>query len=897
MNCSIAVRLLYLFKNSHAKIFRLVLVLCSTPDMTTNGSEWPSPTSSTATLSASIPNIAAPGKLQSPYNDPKTYTSRVIEYVASATQNSSAVYIYDVAEQVGFGTLTKEWAKEAGIVAPVQSLQTRPGAGLSLVGRLSQGTSQESSDGAVLTAYTTPSGLASMAASFAYLPPATASSRLVVQAPTVTAIGDNLVFSPTLAPVASIWSILPQNVTVLLSSTPQQSADFAALAYAISDSHVVHLFDHYSGGREYGTSINPPASIDATGTLDVALKQAGYNFFEYHGVPNATKVVIVLNGPLARLLKAAVSKQNVIGVVVVNVLRPWHEGALASAIPSSATSVHVLDDVPNSVTQGALYNDVLSSLWSSSSKRTVLEHRVTSVQGHRFLTNPAAFAGFVSKITSVELNPVSVESEEKKVVFFGVPKSPLSAVPHFIESLFTRRSGVIIRSLVDHDVFSNLGGITATRVLVSRKGTNTGQPVSTALPLDQESNGVSDFLGILDTGLLKTHSLFKHAKRGSTLLVVTSWTVDELQTNLPAESTSLILERQLNVYLFDAKALAVKLVAESGPVQDAIQNLLVELAFLRLYLGRAATEETILQLALSSFSEEIQGVPLSNANALAWASLKIVKNSALTTSQPGSPLRDFQFNAIAVESAGKTVVNGARLTSWHDAAKHLLFPTVYTPSEDSAAIKTTALRPDAPEDTFLVTCSVNRRLTPEDYDRNVFHLEFDTSGTGLKYAIGEALGVHGWNDEQEVLDFCAWYGVDPNRLITIPVPSDETRVHTRTVLQALQQQVDLFGRPGKAFYTDLADYATNDVDKYALRFIGSPEGSSTFKKLSEKDTVTFADVLRKYPSARPGIERLCELIEDIKPRHYSIASAQAVVGDRVDLLVVTVEWSTPSGEH
>jgi sulfite reductase (NADPH) flavoprotein alpha-component len=201
----------------------------------------------------------------------------------------------------------------------------------------------------------------------------------------------------------------------------------------------------------------------------------------------------------------------------------------------------------------------------------------------------------------------------------------------------------------------------------------------------------------------------------------------------------------------------------------------------------------------------------------------------------------------------------------------------------------------------LVTCTVNKRLTPLEYDRNVFHLEFDTSGTGLKYAIGEALGVHGWNDGQEVLDFCQWYGVNPDGLVTLPVPSSSssteghTRYHTRTILQALQQQVDIFGKPPKSFYTDLAAFATNEIDRLALLFIGSAEGSSTFKKMAEIDTVTFADVLKQFQSARPGVEVLCELVGDIKPRHYSIASSQAVVGDRVDLLIVTVDWRTPSG--
>ena len=267
------------------------------------------------------------------------------------------------------------------------------------------------------------------------------------------------------------------------------------------------------------------------------------------------------------------------------------------------------------------------------------------------------------------------------------------------------------------------------------------------------------------------------------------------------------------------------------------------------------------------------------------------------------PLKRFGFNAIATEVEGETLVNGAKLSSWHDAAKHILFPSIFSDSSElsSSLEQNPRLRPEVTDRTFLVTCAVNKRLTPTEYDRNVFHLEFDTSGTGLKYAIGEALGVHGWNDEQDVLDFCQWYGIDPDGLVTLPIPSSSsstgvyTRYHTRTIFQALQQQVDIFGKPPKSFYSDLAAFATNEIDRLALLFIGSAEGSSTFKKMSEIDTVNFADVLKQFKSARPGVEVLCELVGDTKPRHYSIASSQAVVGDRVDLLVVTVEWETPSG--
>jgi sulfite reductase (NADPH) flavoprotein alpha-component len=809
--------------------------------------------------------------------------------------------VYDVAEQVGFGTVTKEWAKDANTTAKVVDLQTRSGAGLTLVGRLSQGTSSDASNGTVLTAYTTPSGLAQMAPSFLYLPAPSASTRLIVQVPTVTPVGETLALSPTLSPLSSVWPILPESVAVLLSATPQQAADFAALSYKIHDSHVVHLFDHHSAAREIGHAVAPLTSVNEGVTVQKALQEAGYQFFEYHGDKAATNVVVVLNGPLALTLKAAVkAKDSGLGVIIVNVLRPWEEDALKSIIPSTATTVHVLDDVPSAVTQGSLYVEVFSSLFNTNPKRTIKSHRITPAQTQTFTSNGGVFLTYVQDISHIDIaKPVP---SAKRVLLFGAPNSPLASFPAVLEELFLKKQGILSRLLTDHDVFSKPGGIVASRLLISRQNGGDLLPFSAILPLDPHSTGHSDFLGIFDQTLLKTHSILKHAKAGSTVVVTTSWTPDEFVASVSEDLKALIIERNLTVLIFDAKSVASSLVGAKGNVGDA-QNLLLELIFLRLYLGNAATEETVLQLVCASFANEVAGVPLSEFNAQAWSQLSTVSvpgpedGSSVAIPADAPPLKDFETNAIAVEVAeGNTIVNGARLSSWHDAAKHLMFPAVFSLGHIVApGERNPALRPEVEETTFLVTCTVNKRLTPLEYDRNVFHLEFDTSGTGLKYAIGEALGVYGWNDEQDVLDFCAWYGVDPNRLITIPVAADSTKMHTRTVLQALQQQIDLFGRPPKSFYTDLADFATKDVDRYALRFIGSPEGSSTFKKFAEKDTVSFADVLRMYSSARPGIERLCEIIGGIKPRHYSIASAQSVVGDRVDLLVVTVDWLTPSG--
>lgn len=869
--------------------------------MSLNGSGWSTPISSTTTLSS--PPSPYPKKSAIPktlYENHHIPAYHLVEHIASQSRTSSAVYLYDVAEQVGFGTLTDKWSKAGKEIATVLKLQTRAGGGLGLIGRLSQGTSHDAGSNAVLTAYTTPAGLASMASSFAYLPPATSFSRLVIQVPTVTSTGEGLALSPSLASLAAVWPILPNNIAILFSATPQQTLDFAAISYQLTNWHAIHLFDHYSSSREVGHSLTaPPDPQDHGDSVHDVMCRAGYSFFEYSGDSEAVTVVVLLNSLLALKIKTFVTSRQIngLGVVIVNVLRPWDEATLQSIVPSSVKAVHVLDDVPNSVTQGNLYVDVFSALWDGTNNRSVYAHRATPSQHQLYLGNDNSFLQFLNTFAPTRAEkPLAEPLSLRKLLFFDTPYSSLSRIAHAVQELFLANRGMVARLLTDYDAFSKSGGVAAHRILLASGSNLTSiPPVAMALPLDPLSNGEADFLAILDQSLLKSHSLLQYAKPNSTILVDTSWTNAEFSHNLPADQIKSIVERNLTVFAIDSSHLAANLAGAPGPVRDAVQNLIVHLSFLRLYLGPGAEEAAVLKVTQNEYGEVVQGFSLLKINAHAWSGLRIVEieTSFLPVSSDASPLlKNFESNTITVDQNVEGVIQTGRIGSWHDAAKHFLFSATFSPSAQPLR----ALRPEIPDHTYLVTCTVNKRLTPLEYDRNVFHLEFDTAGTGLKYSIGEALGIHGWNEEAQVLDFCAWYGVDHNRLITIPVVGEEQKMHTRTVLQALQQQVDLFGRPPKSFYSDLAEYATSSVDRHALLFIGSPDGSSTFKKMSEKDTLTFADVLKKYPSARPGVEKLCELIGDIKPRHYSIASAQSVVGDRVDLLVVTVDWKDSNGK-
>jgi len=221
--------------------------------------------------------------------------------------------------------------------------------------------------------------------------------------------------------------------------------------------------------------------------------------------------------------------------------------------------------------------------------------------------------------------------------------------------------------------------------------------------------------------------------------------------------------------------------------------------------------------------------------------------------------------------------------SWALAAWQLMFREAY-------GLEEAALRPDLPEKTYNVRVAVNKRLTPLDYDRYLFHMELDTTGTGLRYEGGEALGVHGWNDEHEVSDFVRWCGFHPDELVYVPSVTRPGSFEPRTVFPTLQQNLAIFGKPPKRFFEALGKIVESQDEARWLRFISSGEGNSTFKKLSDLETVTYVDVMHMFPTARVTMDWLVKNVEPIKPRHYSIASAQAAVGDSVHLLIVTVDW-------
>jgi sulfite reductase (NADPH) flavoprotein alpha-component len=252
--------------------------------------------------------------------------------------------------------------------------------------------------------------------------------------------------------------------------------------------------------------------------------------------------------------------------------------------------------------------------------------------------------------------------------------------------------------------------------------------------------------------------------------------------------------------------------------------------------------------------------------------------------EASTPLTD---SSLAGASAPPT-----QMLAKHRVAQHLIFHAAYASTQTLHG---------GQEGLFRVKLTENRRLTPLDYDRNIFHLEMDITGTGLTYEIGDALGVYGRNDPAAVVDFLQALALDPETFVAFELESRgglqgaTPRQEVISLKQLFEQRLDIFGKPQKKFYEALSRHASDLYQQRRLEWLGS-EDKEGFT-LRQLETVTYADILLEFPSARPPLADLVQMIPAIKPRHYSIASSMRLNPNSVHLLIVEVAWETPAGRQ
>uniref|UniRef100_A0A6A7FYI8 pyruvate dehydrogenase (NADP(+)) n=3 Tax=Hirondellea gigas TaxID=1518452 RepID=A0A6A7FYI8_9CRUS len=201
-----------------------------------------------------------------------------------------------------------------------------------------------------------------------------------------------------------------------------------------------------------------------------------------------------------------------------------------------------------------------------------------------------------------------------------------------------------------------------------------------------------------------------------------------------------------------------------------------------------------------------------------------------------------------------------------------------------------------PEGAKPVELEFTELLTPESYDRDIRHYEFNLKDSGISFELGDTLGVYPHNNETNVGEFLEKYGIAPDTVISLEYMSDgkNTLPSALTALHLFTEVLDIFGKPKRRFFEMLALTSENAEERAQLEHLITKEGKDELRQFTG-ESLTCADILMKFPSSRPGIEYLIDYIPPIKPRLYSIASSPRMHPDKLQLLIIRDDWKTPSG--
>ena len=194
-----------------------------------------------------------------------------------------------------------------------------------------------------------------------------------------------------------------------------------------------------------------------------------------------------------------------------------------------------------------------------------------------------------------------------------------------------------------------------------------------------------------------------------------------------------------------------------------------------------------------------------------------------------------------------------------------------TPSASSSVV---AEQHYTKENPYSATLSVGQKITSNDANKDVRHIEIDLADSGIHYAAGDALGVWFSNDEALVAEILGLAGLSGDEKVSLANGQSLSIKEALTFHDELTQNTPQF----------IKGYAELSQNAALLQLV-----QDTTALQAAVDCTPIAGILHDYPHAI-GAEQLHGLLRPLTPRMYSIASAQAEVETEVHLTVGRVAY-------
>jgi sulfite reductase (NADPH) flavoprotein alpha-component len=170
------------------------------------------------------------------------------------------------------------------------------------------------------------------------------------------------------------------------------------------------------------------------------------------------------------------------------------------------------------------------------------------------------------------------------------------------------------------------------------------------------------------------------------------------------------------------------------------------------------------------------------------------------------------------------------------------------------------------------TFVARRLLNKSGSEKETWHIDFDLSGSGLDYAVGDSFGIFARNELGHV-----------DQIIALLGASHTTKVRGRTLREVLTDEVSLAPAPDSLF--ELISFITGGAQREKARALAQgddPDGDAA--------TLDVMAALQKFSGVRPHPEAFVEALEQLQPRLYSISSSHNATPGKLSLTVDCVRY-------
>ncbi|MBQ9748486.1 MAG: pyruvate:ferredoxin (flavodoxin) oxidoreductase, partial [Clostridia bacterium] len=288
-----------------------------------------------------------------------------------------------------------------------------------------------------------------------------------------------------------------------------------------------------------------------------------YKLFNYYGAADADRVIVAM-GSVCDTVEEVVDYLNAkgekVGLIKVRLYRPFVAAKLIEALPETVTKVAVLDRTKEPGALGEpLYLDVVTSLAQGGVKATVVGGRYGL--GSKDTTPASIFAvyenlakdapkngftiGIVDDVTGHSLEekhaPDTTAAGTISCKFWGLGGDGTVGANKNSIKIIGDHTDKFIQAYFQYDS-KKTGGVTISHL---RFG---DAPIKSTYYITK-----ADFVAChTPSYMLKGYKIVNDVKPGGTFLLNCQWTVDELDSILPAEVKSYIANNNINFYIVNA---------------------------------------------------------------------------------------------------------------------------------------------------------------------------------------------------------------------------------------------------------------------------------------------------------------------------------------------------------